>query len=45
MAALMPNATVSVLRGYGHICIIDHDFHLLEHIEPWLRELGSPFDF
>ena len=36
MAARMPRATVKVLRGYGHVCLINHDFNLLEEISPWL---------
>ena len=36
MAARMPRATVKVLRGYGHVCLINHDFDLLEQISPWL---------
>ncbi|HSF16942.1 MAG TPA: alpha/beta hydrolase [Vicinamibacteria bacterium] len=40
MSAHMPNATMRVLEGYGHICMINHDFHLLDHIEPWLRSIS-----
>jgi pimeloyl-ACP methyl ester carboxylesterase len=40
MAARMPQATVKVLRGYGHICLINHDFNLREEIAPWLD--GTP---
>lgn len=40
MAARMPNATVRILEGYGHICLINHDLSLLDHIDPWL-ELGA----
>ena len=36
MAARMPHATVKVLRGYGHVCLINHEFNLLEEISPWL---------
>jgi pimeloyl-ACP methyl ester carboxylesterase len=36
MAARMPRATVRVLEGYGHVCMIHHDFDLLQHVEPWL---------
>jgi len=36
MAARMPSATVQVLEGFGHICLITHDFNLREHIEAWL---------
>jgi 3-oxoadipate enol-lactonase len=40
MAARMPRATVRVLEGYGHVCMIHHDFDLLEHMEPWLGTNG-----
>lgn len=36
MASRMPNATVRVLDGFGHVCMIHHDFNLLEHVNPWL---------
>jgi pimeloyl-ACP methyl ester carboxylesterase len=36
MAARMPRATVRILEGYGHVCMIHHDFDLLEHVDPWL---------
>ncbi|MEE9264351.1 MAG: alpha/beta hydrolase [Vicinamibacteria bacterium] len=36
MAARMPKATVKVLRGDGHVCLINHDVNLLEEISPWL---------
>jgi pimeloyl-ACP methyl ester carboxylesterase len=38
MASRMPDAKVQVLEGYGHICMINHDFDLLSHIQPWLDE-------
>lgn len=40
MAARMPHASVRVLEGYGHICLINHDFDLRAAIEPWLAENG-----
>lgn len=40
MAARMPHATVRVLEGYGHICLINHDFDLRTAIEPWMAERG-----
>jgi pimeloyl-ACP methyl ester carboxylesterase len=40
MAARMPRATVVVLEGFGHVCMIHHDFDLLEHVEPWLGTNG-----
>ena len=35
MSARVPNADMTVLEGYGHICLITHDLDLLDHIEPW----------
>ena len=35
MAARVPNARLTVLEGYGHICLINHDLNLLDQIEPW----------
>jgi hypothetical protein len=31
---------VRVLEGFGHVCMIHHDFDLLEHMEPWLGANG-----
>ena len=42
MAARMPRATIQVLRGYGHVCLINHDFNLREHITPWLGRIEGP---
>jgi 3-oxoadipate enol-lactonase len=35
MAARVPRAELRVLEGYGHICLINHDLDLLEHVGPW----------
>jgi pimeloyl-ACP methyl ester carboxylesterase len=35
MAARVPDAKVVILEGYGHICLINHDLDLLEHVGPW----------
>lgn len=35
MAERVPNATLRVLAGYGHICLINHDLDLLDHVGPW----------
>jgi len=32
----MPNTSVKVLEGFGHICLVNHDFDLRSVIEPWL---------
>jgi pimeloyl-ACP methyl ester carboxylesterase len=37
MASRMPHATVVELKGYGHICLINHDFNLLDYITPWFK--------
>jgi pimeloyl-ACP methyl ester carboxylesterase len=36
MAARMPKATVRILEGYGHVCMIHDEFDLLSHLDPWL---------
>lgn len=41
MASQMPNASVRVLRGFGHICLIHHDFNLLDYLVPWLDEVDA----
>lgn len=40
MAQRMPAATVEVLEGFGHICLINHDFDLRAVIERWLSYRG-----
>lgn len=41
MARRMPHATKVALKGYGHICLINHDLNLLDYISPWMdREIG-----
>jgi pimeloyl-ACP methyl ester carboxylesterase len=37
MAARVPNATLRILEGFGHVSMIHHDFDLLECITPWLE--------
>jgi pimeloyl-ACP methyl ester carboxylesterase len=39
MSSRMPQASVVVLKGYGHICLINHDFNLLDYITPWLEKI------
>ena len=36
MAERMPRATVRILEGFGHVCMIHDDFDLLAHLDPWL---------
>lgn len=38
MASRMPQATAVILKGYGHICLINHDFNLLDYVLPWLEK-------
>ncbi len=38
MARQMPQATVKILKGYGHICMINHDFDLFEITSSWLKK-------
>ncbi len=42
MASRMPHAQVTVLKGYGHICLINRGFNLLEHIRPTFNGLSFP---
>lgn len=44
MGELVPNATVQVLEGYGHICLINHDLNLLDSIEPWFDRVTAGAD-
>ncbi|MEL7155410.1 MAG: alpha/beta hydrolase [Actinomycetota bacterium] len=37
MAQRVPSADLTILEGYGHICLINHDLDLLDHVEPWWR--------
>ncbi len=38
MTNQMPQASMRVLKGYGHICMINHDFDLFQIISPWLKK-------
>lgn len=42
MATAMPHAKVVILKGYGHVCLINHDFNLLDYILPWQQEIRRP---
>ena len=35
MASRVPNASLQILEGYGHICLINHDLNLLDYVQPW----------
>lgn len=35
MADRVPRSEVTILEGYGHICLLNHDLDLLGHVGPW----------
>ena len=35
MSERVPNAEMTVLEGYGHICLINHDLDLMDYVGPW----------
>ena len=39
MAERVPNATLEILEGYGHICLINHDLNLLDYVEPFFDRI------
>jgi pimeloyl-ACP methyl ester carboxylesterase len=41
MAQRVPDATVTVLEGYGHVCLIDHDLDLTHFVLPWWRSVNE----
>ena len=41
MSERVPHAEMKVLEGYGHICLINHDLNLLEHIDPWWERVSG----
>lgn len=42
MAARTPRSELSILTGYGHLCLINHDLDLLDHVGPWWERASSP---
>jgi pimeloyl-ACP methyl ester carboxylesterase len=43
MARRLPRATLRILEGFGHVCLINHDLDLLEHVGPWFdRACADP---
>jgi 3-oxoadipate enol-lactonase len=40
MARQIPAATLQILDGYGHICLINHDLDLHARIAPWFEKTG-----
>ena len=40
MAERVPGAELTVLEGYGHICLINHDLDLTDHIAPWWASIN-----
>lgn len=43
MSQQMPNAEMIELKGYGHICLINHDFSLLDYLLPWWNRISKVF--
>jgi pimeloyl-ACP methyl ester carboxylesterase len=41
MASKLTAAQTITLKGYGHICMINHDFNLLEQIQPWVEQINT----
>lgn len=41
MAARTPRSDLTILSGYGHICLINHDLDLLDHVGPWWQRVSS----
>lgn len=41
MADRTPGAELEILRGYGHICLINHDLDLLDYVGPWWQRASS----
>jgi pimeloyl-ACP methyl ester carboxylesterase len=35
MGDRIPGASVKILSGYGHVCLITHDFDVTEYVAPW----------
>ncbi len=35
MQQRIPNAELTVLNGFGHVCLINHDLDVSEHVIPW----------
>ena len=40
MSERAPFAEMEVLKGYGHVCLINHDLNLLDYIGPWYDRVG-----
>lgn len=40
MVARAPRAELAILGGYGHICLINHDLDLRDHVTPWWSRVG-----
>lgn len=33
----VPQSSMTILEGYGHVCLIDHDLDLTDHVLPWWK--------
>jgi pimeloyl-ACP methyl ester carboxylesterase len=38
MQDCVPNSSLAVLEGYGHVCLIEHDLNLTDHVVLWFEE-------
>jgi pimeloyl-ACP methyl ester carboxylesterase len=41
MSARVPKSEMQVLEGFGHICLINHDLDLLDHVGPWWERVAT----
>ena len=46
MHARTRHSSMTVLEGYGHVCLIDHDLDLTEYVMPWWTDRSTrSFEF
>jgi 3-oxoadipate enol-lactonase len=41
MASRTPRADLTILEGYGHVCLINHDLDLHDHVAPWWAAVSA----
>jgi pimeloyl-ACP methyl ester carboxylesterase len=44
MGDRVPQSSVTILNGYGHVCLIDHDLDLTEYVVPWWSTVRATVD-
>lgn len=42
MSERVPDSEARILEAFGHICLIHHDFDLMEYLDPWVTRLSKP---